>query len=171
MLSSSAGGTVFATTVRTCDPSAYWYTVLFVVHTHMQYTTGNVISVSMGPGWHSSSLTISTIAASLSTPLHVCRPWHDVLCCLSLVACVPVSVYPGPHKGKMMQLSTGRVRVHSKTDCWVSFDQYMEFARCWCPTYHSILPLCILSIITLGASMISVILLTDWAMWQEVGMD
>ena len=42
---------------------------------------------------------------------------------------VCVSIYPGPQKGKTMHLSTGRARVNSKTDCWVSFDQYMEFAR------------------------------------------
>ena len=149
--------TTVHTYVCTCVPSsAYWYTVLSFAYTHMQCMSDKVISMTF------TQSTISTITASLSTSLRVRRPWHDSLCCLSTVACVHVSVYPGPLKGKTMQLSTGRVRVHSKTDCWVSFDQYMEFARC--PTHHHVLPLCALSIIILCASMLSVILLTDWAM-------
>ena len=68
---------------------------------------------------------------------------------------VCVSIDPGPHKGKVVQLSTGRARVHSKTDCWISFDQYMEFARC-------LLILC-------GAET-SKVLLVDWAVfaWLKI---
>ena len=66
-----------------------------------------------------------------------------------------VSIDPGPHKGKVLQLSTGRARVHSKTDCWISFDQYMEFARC---------------LLILCAAETSKVLLVDWAVfaWLKI---
>ena len=35
----------------------------------------------------------------------------------------------GPHKGQTVKLTTGVAHIKSKTDCWLTFDQYRKLTQ------------------------------------------
>ena len=35
----------------------------------------------------------------------------------------------GPHRAKLLRLSTGRARVKAKTDCWLTFEEFLQLTE------------------------------------------